>query len=170
MYSGTSKTGHYLKRTGSYSLRFRKTGDNSDLAGLVLDVSYTTDKAIDAAIMVQNLTNEIIIRKERVRALQIKIEPINKKLAQTLPKNLYEPLQKERANLNRSIQEMSGQIAALKKARKKLAAEGNIQIGSYHEIFTSIAKQVLPPDVFKDIQQATIDLINKVQAKDKPHD
>lgn len=163
MYAGVSNTENFLARTGSYSLRFRKTGDNSDLAGLVVDVSYTADKAVDVAIMVQDLTNEIIYRKEKIRPMQLKIEKINKKLTETLPFNLFEPLKKERGNLNNSIQELSRQIGALKKRRAELAPEGNVQGRTFGETFVAIAQLTLPPDVFKEIRQATIDTIKKAQ-------
>jgi len=93
MYSKTSKTAHYLPRTGSYSTVPHRNGR----------VDVLPPSARESEIAHQELRSQVNALKQELEKNRVRLTEINASLAETMDWSSYARAESERANLAKRI-------------------------------------------------------------------
>ena len=155
MFKGSCKNSNFLKRSGSSSIAPRRTGNNQELAERTYDVEYCKDNCANnskrAKIIVEEMSR---ISEEKQNLINYVVE-IRKKLLVTLPFQEYRKIEEERTLIGQKIQLLQNKRRELKLELKSLEVADRTFL-TFEHFFVSIARQILPKDVFKEIQLAAI--------------
>jgi len=141
----------YLDRTNIHSTKPYKTGDNSHLATRHYDAEYSPGNVVDIEKKREELDNLKRQLVAKVTAIEDLIRPINDKLSKTLPFDEYIKLKalKRQYALDKTLIQKK-----LTEVNKQKSGLSRYPTSNFSEMFHSLAKQILPRDVYTNLVEA----------------
>lgn len=158
MYKSAQNVESYIKRTANHSTKPKKTGANEHLHNEktrdALDYKLAAIK--EASLAIADIEAKLILKKIEYQGLQDKLIEVKKKMEVTLPHTEYHRLNSRRGQIVRDYEIIRAELIALNSEKKKF--NFGKYAGTWEMIFTNIARNVLPPDIFQDIASAAKDI------------
>jgi hypothetical protein len=140
----------YMDRANKHSTKPFKKGDNAHLAARRYDVEYSAERVAER----KRKREDLRTRRQQLREIKIvgqaRLRELKRRAKEKLPYSAYQELQVERQEM---VEELLRVDVELRAIREELGACSDWPTGSFNEMFHSVAKEVLPRDVYEEIRE-----------------